>query len=188
MALILAVLFGFIFGVFGNNKHEATRVTGFDIPMQIMANILKNNDVSQFNQIMNKETVEETQIPIKSFNKENDNAIVRNVDRKKQMNKSSAPARELVFEILSDDARVKAMEAMSKTFGNSVGQHHNVQHHNIPKIVDNFDSISFLLNSGFTTKHFERLFSRVKRGILVTLLDYNLEGVPQKITPCFGGL
>ena len=169
MALVLAVLLGVIFGVFGNNKQETTRVTGFDIPMQIMANILKNNDVPQFNQIMNKETERDTQVPVKSFNKENDNAIVRNVVRKKQMSKSSAPARELVFEILSDNARVKAMETMSKTFGNSARQHHNVQNQSNPKLVDNFDSISFLLNSGFTTQHFERLFSRVKRSILVTL-------------------
>ena len=49
MALLLAILFGVIAGVFGNSKLEATRISGFDIPMQIMANILKNNDVSQFN-------------------------------------------------------------------------------------------------------------------------------------------
>ena len=168
MVLLLAILFGFTTGVFGNSKLEATRISGFDIPMQIMANILKNNDVSQFNIIKNKDTKEDVKQndPINNVNtkKGEDTRIVRKVNANKQINIVPAPARELVFEILSDDARIKAKQTLSKSSLNSkIRFQQSVENTKSKETLKSFDSVSFLVNSGFTAEQFERLFSKVNR-------------------------
>lgn len=72
-------------------------------------------------------------------------------------------SRDLVFSILSEDARRKAMGEISSHDGVRVER--NV-FNSPPQRQDNkvpvYNTATFLINSGFDESHFERLFSQVK--------------------------
>ena len=141
--------------------------------MQVMAKLLKNKNVLQLNimnpkkkrnnqgdQIRNDTKASLYEDAKKDTNERrhadgNDIKISkRNIVTTNQIN-SNDPAH-IVFAILSEDAKKKALET--------------VQVQNIPvekkrrieiKKEKNFDSVTFLLQSGYKKEHFDRLLSKV---------------------------
>ena len=75
-------------------------------------------------------------------------------------------SRDIVFSILSEDGRRRAMQDISSHDGNrverNVGQSPQTLQGENKAQSQVYNTATFLLNSGFDESHFERLFSQVK--------------------------
>ena len=162
--------------------------------MQEIARILKNNNVSQFNIIdvakINQNFIEEQETRLEATepdDKRTDASFINIVENprlevsqpQQQMPPDSdviikrnihhGSTRDLVFSILSNSARRKALrEIVNKKL--KVSSIDRIDHQNDTEenTEDNmsghshFDSVSFLLRSGFNKDQFQRLLSKVK--------------------------
>ena len=163
--------------------------------MQEIARILKNNNVSQFNIIdaakINQNIIEERLIRLEAAepdDKRTDASFINIVENprlevsqpQQQMPPDSdviikrnihhGSTRDLVFSILSNSARRKALrEIVNKKLQVSSIDRIGHQKDAAENTEDNmssqshFDSVSFLLRSGFNKDQFQRLLSKVTR-------------------------
>ena len=176
-------------------KYCSKLFSGYDIPMQEIARILKNNNVSQFNIIdvakINRNIIEERETRLEATepdDKRTDASFI-NIVENPRLEVSSQPqqlmppdsdviikrnihhgsTRDLVFSILSNSARRKALrEIVNKKLKVSSIDRIGHQKDAAENTEDNmsshshFDSVSFLLRSGFNKDQFQRLLSKVK--------------------------
>ena len=167
--------------------------------MQEIARILKNNNVSQFNIIdvekINQNIIEERETRLaatKPDDKRTDASFINIVENprlevsqpQQQMPPDSdvvtrrnihhGSTRDLVFSILSNSARRKALREIvnKKLKVSSIDRigHQKDASENTATADDisshsHFDSVSFLLRSGFNKDQFQRLLSKVKKDI-----------------------
>ena len=163
--------------------------------MQEIARILKNNNVSQFNIIdvakINQNNIEKTKLEApEPDDKRTDASFINIVENprlevsqpQQQMPPDSdviikrnihhGSTRDLVFSILSNGARRKALREIvnKKLKVSSIDRidHQKDAAENTEDIVSSqshFDSVSFLLRSGFNKDQFQRLLSKVKLNI-----------------------
>ena len=139
--------------------------------MQVMAKLLKDKNVLQMNIIDREQkgtnnpkapSVEKVKKRQKALNKRrnvggNDNKILkRNIVTTNKI-KSNYP-RDIVFAILSEDARKRALENMLNPRQNTSGERKKSL--GIEKEKP-FDSVTFLMHSGYSKEHFNRLLSKV---------------------------
>ena len=132
------------------SRHEATLIAGYDIPMQIMAEILEDRNVLHQHQVSPRGS---------------DNHHLGATPRTEDLPVSAASGlqpRDLVFSILSEDGRRTAMERLSSREGNRVER--NIEQSPTPRVskLQLYNTATFLINSGFQESHFQRLFSRVR--------------------------
>ena len=143
------------------SRHEATLIAGYDIPMQIMAEILEDKNVLHLPS------------PSRSDNDYLGSAPITQdlpVAIKKASDTSGSgpglPPRDLVFSILSEEGRRNAMERLSSRDGNrverNIGQSPPSASSRRENQLQLYNTATFLLNSGFQESHFERLFSLVR--------------------------
>ena len=144
------------------SRHEATLIPGYDIPMQIMAEILEDNN------ILHQSPSRSAWLPPLSqtqdiFTRQEQEAQDRTSHQTKGLS-----SRDLVFSILSRDARMKAMEQSNagERVERNIQQPGDTDMRDLPI----YNSATFLLNSGFEESHFERLFSQVGLMIMSPLL------------------
>ena len=144
-----------------------------------METILKTNNLTQFN-IYQKTDIDKQGIEVS-------NKMVQDVPIQKEQNSSKivlkrnietkyTSPRDIVFSILSEEGRRKANED-SKIKSKPNGE--RFERNTVYSVSDSkqkeekenisIDSVTFLLKSGFSTQHFERLFSKVGN-IIQTLL------------------
>ena len=133
--------------------------------MQVMARLLKNKNVHQMNIIDLKQETDTAKTT--SFVKDRDKKQTASIKRgnaagnnKKILKRNVMTNKinpnhpsDIVFAILSEDARKKALETV-------LPQSINVERRKKPKEIP-FDSVTFLLNSGYRKEHFDRLLSKV---------------------------
>ena len=165
--------------------------------MQEIARILKNNNVSQFNIIdaekINRNIIEARETRLEATepdDKRTDASFINIVENPRlevsqpqqlmppdsdviiKRNIHHGSTRDLVFSILSNSARRKALrEIVNKKL--QVSSIDRIDHQNDAEenTADNmsshshFDSVSFLLRSGFNKDQFQRLLSKVKLNI-----------------------
>ena len=139
--------------------------------MQVMAKLLKDNNVLQMNIIDREQkgtnnpkapSVEKVKKIQETTNKRrnvggNDIKILkRNILTTNKIN--SNDPRDIVFAILSEDARKRAFENMLNPKQNTPGQRKKSL--GIEKEKP-FDSVTFLMHSGYSKEHFNRLLSKV---------------------------
>ena len=78
-------------------------------------------------------------------------------------------SRDIVFSILSEDGRRRALQDISNYEGNrverNVGQSPQTLHGENKAQSQVYNTATFLINSGFDESHFERLFSQVNGAI-----------------------
>ena len=138
--------------------------------MQVMAKLLKDKNVLQMNIIDPQQGTNDTKAPSVENVQEkqeaphkrrnvggNDSKILkRNIVTTSKIN--SNDPRDIVFAILSEDARKRALEIQPN------------QKQNIPEGRKKsegiekekpFDSVTFLMHSGYGKEHFDRLLSKV---------------------------
>ena len=134
------------------SRHEATLIGGYDIPMQIMAEILEDKNV-----------LHQAQSPSRSDNDYlGSGSISQHLPASiKASGASGQQPRDLVFSILSDEGRREALERLSSRDGNRVERNVVEQSPRNDK-PQRYNTATFLINSGFQESHFERLFSRVR--------------------------
>ena len=133
------------------SRHEATLIAGYDIPMQIMAEILEDKNV-----------LHQAQSPSRSDNDYlGSGSISQHLPASiKTSGASGQQPRDLVFSILSDEGRREALERLSSRDGNRVER--NVEQSPRNDKPQRYNTATFLINSGFQESHFERLFSQVR--------------------------
>ena len=132
------------------SRHEATLIAGYDIPMQIMAEILEDKNV-----------LHQPQSPSRS-----DNHYLPSppVSHHLPSGASGLQPRDLVFSILSEEGRRNALERLSSGDGNRVER--NIVQSPRDTKLKLYNTATFLINSGFQESHFERLFSQVGENII----------------------
>ena len=132
------------------SRHEATLIAGYDIPMQIMAEILEDKNV-----------LHQPQSPSRS-----DNHYLPSppVSHHLPSGASGLQPRDLVFSILSEEGRRNALERLSSGDGNRVER--NIVQSPRDSKLKLYNTATFLINSGFQESHFERLFSQVGENII----------------------
>ena len=130
--------------------HEATLIAGYDIPMQIMAEILEDRNV-----------LHQPQSPSRS-----DNHYLPSppVSHHLPSGASRLQPRDLVFSILSEEGRRNALERLASGDGNRVER--NILQSPRDSKLQLYNTATFLINSGFRESHFERLFSQVRENII----------------------
>ena len=132
------------------SRHEATLIAGYDIPMQIMAEILEDRNVLHQHQVSPRGS---------------DNHYLGATPRTEDLPVSAASGlqpRDLVFSILSEDGRRTAMERLSSREGNRVERNIEQSAAARDSKLQLYNTATFLINSGFQESHFQRLFSRVR--------------------------
>ena len=139
------------------SRHEATLIAGYDIPMQIMAEILEDKNVLH----------QSLQSPSRSDNEYLGSAPITQdlPDALRASGTSGLKPRDLVFSILSEEGKRVAMERLSSKDGNRFER--NIVQSPAPASprddkLQLYNTATFLINSGFQESHFERLFSRVR--------------------------
>ena len=137
------------------SRHEATLIAGYDIPMQIMAEILEDKNVLHLHQS-----------PSRSDNDYLSSAPITQhlptpIRARAAASGPGLPPRDLVFSILSEEGRRNAMERLSSKDGNRV-ERNILQSPRDNKLKQLYNTATFLINSGFQESHFERLFSQVR--------------------------
>ena len=139
------------------SRHEATLIAGYDIPMQIMAEILEDKNVLH-------------QSPSRSDKDYLSSAPITQdlPDAIRASGASGLQPRDLVFSILSEGGKRIAMERLSTKDGNRFER--NIGHGQAPASASPrdgrlqvYNTATFLINSGFQESHFERLFSQVRK-------------------------
>ena len=142
------------------SRHEATLIAGYDIPMQIMAEILEDKNVLH-------QSLQSLQSTSRSDNDYLGSAPITQdlPDTLRANGASGLQPRDLVFSILSEDGKRTAMEKLSSKDGNRFER--NVGQSAAPASARDdklqlYNTATFLLNSGFQESHFERLFSQVR--------------------------
>ena len=131
------------------SRHEATLIAGYDIPMQIMAEILEDRNVLHQHQ-MSPSVSDKQYLGPKPMTEDLPVSAA-----------SGLEPRDLVFSILSEDGKRTAMERLSSRDGNRVERNVVEQSPRNDK-PQRYNTATFLINSGFQESHFERLFSRVQ--------------------------
>ena len=141
------------------SRHEATLIGGYDIPMQIMAEILEDKNVLH-------------QAPSRSDKDYLSSAPITQdlPDAIRASGASGLQPRDLVFSILSEDGKRIALERLSSKEGNRFER--NIGPGQPPAsssarddLIQIYNTATFLINSGFQESHFERLFSKVRTKI-----------------------
>lgn len=135
-------------------SNEATLIPGLDIPMHVMERILRENDISQINvidispAIMSEQNVE--------------TGVIK--EKEKIIEKRFVPQlylpRDLVFAILSDEAKRKALESIGHK-SMDVKEKKDSKMTQYSQHSSTLNSVTFLLQSGFSEEHLNRLFSQV---------------------------
>ena len=120
--------------------------------MHVLAAILQNNNITQFN------------IFDKANNESHPKVPAFDVEEKISFKRSPAQisVRDVVFSILSKEAKNEAIKRISK-FPDAVERQSYNQDMGVSGALQEeekkqFNSLTFLMNSGFTEEHFQRLF------------------------------
>ena len=151
------------------SRHEATLIAGYDIPMQIMAEILEDRNV-----------LHQPQSPSRS-----DNHYLPSppVYHHLPSGPSGLQPRDLVFSILSEEGRRNALERLASRDGNRVER--NILQSPRDSKLQLYNTATFLINSGFRESHFERLFSQVREYFIIYITNWILLHKIQSIYRCY---
>ena len=138
--------------------------------MQVMAKLLKDNNVLQLNiqdpkmeetNIANIETIsnENLETKVEAKNQRIDNIgknVIKSIKKNNIGIKVSTHPSDVVFSILSEDGRKKAMKTV---LSHIIPEEERTSVKN--KERKPLDSLTFLLQSGYSEAHFARLLSKV---------------------------
>lgn len=135
--------------------------------MQAMAKLLKDKNVLQMNIIDQKQEKSPTKsdfveyVPEDTDNQRNVGGNDTKISKRNIVTTNKIKLNDpgdIVFAILSEDAKKKALESVLLQNIPGVGER---KKRNRIKKETNFDSVTFLLHSGYSKEHFDRLLSKV---------------------------